>query len=139
MNRILTIAALLMLAAWGAAQFVDVAVNYPYRPVGIYLPKVALYHRFLWCNAVTSGVQLAYWQEDGGAITCPYERVSVRRARWGPQFDFGYRPRWSTSRPIRSLFVPYWMLATAPALLLAWRLRRARRHGNTRGFEVAAA
>jgi hypothetical protein len=133
MNRILAIFLLLVLMVWTAAQFGDAWFLYL-----LIVPPDGVQHPCdLGCWVKRGGVKLAAAGQSGVYSLrrhTVYSGVRLCKKPWEDRFA---RPGMSMQE--RSVFVPYWLAAFTPAMLLAWRWWRWSRQRRMRGFEVGPA
>jgi hypothetical protein len=126
MNKVLILALLLTLAAWGAAQFVHAYVLYLAVRAGSEVRRPA----DLGCWVDRRGIAL----QAGGSLRSPYGHTVL--------FEVD-RPRWNLpSNPppgFLDVYIPFWQATLVPTILLAWRWWMSRRRRRPAAFEVQPA
>ncbi|HEX4796069.1 MAG TPA: hypothetical protein VH370_19935 [Humisphaera sp.] len=142
-NRLLLACLFLILCTWGAAQF----VNFDSLRAYSYDPALEGYHCYVWFWIDRCGLGMTRGVASKNRWVYKSENIKqhthVGRApgynKEGPilpyiHFDVDLQLRW--------FFIPFWLMALAPAAALMWprwmRWRRARK-AKGRGFAVVNA
>ena len=142
MNKAIVILLLLVLVAWVAAQCGDVWIGYlgvspPAPPL---FPNETVNHPAVFGGYVgRGGVELTMGDPPPAQrhITATDARLIDRRP-WISRPWEQPRFRWPhLSRQYGySVFIPFWLIALAPAVPLAWKRWVSRRRRRMRGFEI---